>query len=480
MIPQFLISEYLKSIINNNTDGMQLSLEELRKKLYEKGVLTKDYIDDNLVLLYHKYDSPVTNELERECRSLVIDRTTFNIVSYSCETPRLNNEGMEFLIVNPTEKQEINTCYEGTFLSIFFHGEKWYIATRRCLNSKDSVLTNTNVSHYEMFQEVLTKAGYTDFDTFSSKLDKSKSYYFVLIHHKNKNTIDYTKFYGDNYAVACLITIRDLNMTELDIYNENFINDVIFVPEKLASIDDFANFNKSVKYGELPTSEGIVIKVWNSKMNKNNLVKLQNLNYQFAQVVGSNNNNIYKGYIYLYQNNKLIDYFSDTKLASKRKVVNPFNPSESYDVIGLIDSAFKVCTSELYELFKKLWSLKSGQHQNKELYETLPKEYKDIMFAIKGIYYKKKTMFYENKIDLETSYLRISDIYSYLKALSTDTFIAFLRMRKLMLNWNKTFCDVSVKCYSVHLKLCQILTKKLYPNITNDDLPPNKVLQQTS
>jgi hypothetical protein len=99
------------------------------------------------------------------------------------------------------------------------------------------------------------------------------------------------------------------------------------------------------------------------------------------------------------------------------------------------------------------------------------------MFAIRGIYYKKKTLLFEKKIDITSSYLRISDIYSYLKRLPPDTFIAFLRMRKLMLNLNKTFCDVSVKCYSVHLKLCQILTKKLYPNITNDDLPPNKVSQ---
>jgi hypothetical protein len=470
MNPQFLITEYLK---NTNAD---MTLEDLRKKLYEKGVLTKDYIDDNLVLLYHKYDSPITHELERECRSLVINRTTFEIISYSCETPRLNNEGMEFLITNPTEKQEINTCYEGTYLSVFYHSDKWYISTRRCLNSQESVLTDTTTSHYEMFLDVLTNAGYKDFNDFNSKLDKSKSYYFVLIHHKNKNTIDYSKMYGENYAVACLTTIRDLTMTELDINNQSFTNNIIFIPEKLASIDNFANFNKSVKYGELPISEGIVVKVWNTKMNKYNLVKLQNLNYQFAQVVGSNNN-IYKGYIYLYQNNKLIDYFSDPKLSSKRKVVNPFNTSETYDIIGLIDSAFKVCTSEIYELFKKLWSLNTGNHQNKELYETLPKEYKDVMFAIRGIYYKKKTLLFEKKIDITSSYLRISDIYSYLKRLPPDTFIAFLRMRKLMLNLNKTFCDVSVKCYSVHLKLCQILTKKLYPNITNDDLPPNKVSQ---
>jgi hypothetical protein len=381
---------------------------------------------------------------------------------------------MEFLIGNPTSSQIINPCYEGTYLSVFYYN-KWYISTRRCLNSQESVLNTSDNSHYDMFEDVLRKARYTDFNDFTTHLDKTKSYYFVLIHHKNKNTIDYSKLYGNNYAVACLTAIRDSNMKELELYNEEFTCDYIFTPKILDSIDEFANLNKTVKYDETPTSEGVVVKVWNTNMNKYNLVKLQNLNYQFAQVLGSSNN-IFKGFVYLYQNNKLIDYLSDPKLLSKRKVVNPFNTSESYDIIGVVDSAFKVCTSELFELFKKLWSLKSGSHQNKELYDILPKEYKDVMFAIKGIYYKKKTLLFEKKIDIEASFLRINDIYSYLKALPTDTFIAFLRMRKLMFNWNKSFSDISVKCDSVHLKLCAIITNKLYPNITNDDFPPTKTL----
>jgi hypothetical protein len=42
-----------------------------------------------------------------------------------------------------------------------------------------------------------------------------------------------------------------------------------------------------------------------------------------------------------------------------------------------------------------LWSLKDGKQQNKYLYNILPKEYKDILFGIKGLYYKKKSLKYE-------------------------------------------------------------------------------------
>ena len=52
--PQFLITSYLEA---------PSSLEELRKKLFEKGVLSKDYLEEGLMLLYHKFDTPITNDV---------------------------------------------------------------------------------------------------------------------------------------------------------------------------------------------------------------------------------------------------------------------------------------------------------------------------------------------------------------------------------------------------------------------------------
>ena len=490
--PQFLITTYLNSNQGN--------LEELRKKLFDKGVLTKDYMDSNLMLIYHKYDSPITSELERECRSLIIDRTTLKIISYSCETPRLNKEGMDYLIshTSDSDKQIINPCFEGTYLSVFNYNSKWYVSTRRCLDSQESVFNQAQQnqkSHYDMFEDVIRKAGFNGFNDFSSKLDPTNSYYFVLIHHQNKHVIDYSKMFGKDYARICLTTIRDSEMRELNIYENKFDfasydnSGLIFVPEKLSSIEEFANLNKIVNYTEQPESEGIVVRVWDNTENKYRLIKLQSMNYQFSMVMGSERN-IFKGLVYLYQNDKLVEYFTQNPNTTNiKKITNPINTSESYDTVGTVDAVFKVCTSELFELFKILWSLKTGQHQNKELYEMLPKEYKDIMFAIRGMYYKKKAQLHSyNKEtvtanDIKNTHLKISDIYNHLKTVSTDTFIAFLRMRKLMFNWVKNehsnkvlgdFGSISNHCDKVHVKLCAIFTNKLYPNIMPNDVPPQK------
>ena len=537
-IPHFLINDLLENYKNDNKNDYNNNenIQKLKKTLFEKGVLTKEFVDDELMLLYHKYNSPITTELERECRSLIIDMKTLKIKSYSCESPRLNKEGMDFILLNSFEKQIITTCYEGTYLSLFNHNNKWYISTRRCLDSNKSIfinditqlsLTEKDQSHYNMFEEILKKANYENFDNFCSKLDKNKSYYFVLIHHQNKHTIDYTAHFGKNYGRACLTSIRDSNMCELDIYNSSLqlteqafpygetqqdgsVN-ILFIPTKhdsIQSFDSFCNFNKSFKYDftAIPESEGIIIRIWSSKLNKYNLIKLQNASYQFAQVVGTEQN-IFKGILYLYQLDKLVDYFASNSSNSNNssnsgnlnihnfnKMINPLNTNESYDTVGIVDAVFKVCTSELFELFKILWSLKNGQHQNKDLYNLLPKEYKDIMFGIRGIYYKKKSVNHKKDSkdvtlnDIKSSYLKINDVYNYLKNLPIEQLIAFIRMRKLMFNWvkqcptNNALKDFNLiwnYCDKVQLKLCAIFTNKLYPNIMPNDIPPQKNLIET-
>jgi hypothetical protein len=78
---------YVNDLINNNPE-----LESLRTELYKKNILSKDYVDENLFLIYHKFDQQSNTDLDKECRSLVLDRNTKKIVSFSCETPILNTE----------------------------------------------------------------------------------------------------------------------------------------------------------------------------------------------------------------------------------------------------------------------------------------------------------------------------------------------------------------------------------------------------
>jgi hypothetical protein len=476
---------YIKDVINKFSE-----LNDFRAELFKKNILTKDYIDENLFLIYNKFDQPSNSQLTKECRSIILDRNTKNIVSFSCETPLLNSQALEYLLLNQHGEQIITKCYEGTLLSIFFNNDKWYVSTRRCLNSEESVWGEK--SHFKMFMEVLEKSDYESFSSFTDKLSKDKCYYFVLIHHQNKNIVDYDSEFGKEYKKLCLVFLKEREtQKDLDLYNYNtsqLLDDNIFIAEKFNNLEDFDALNKKDMYSLPPKSEGVVIKVFDTKMNRYKLLKLQTVNYQFAKSTGSEKN-IFMGLIHLYQNDKLVDFINQSQ--NLKKIVNPLNTYESYDSIGAIDGLFKVCTSELFELFRVLWDIKNGTHLNNELYKLLPKEYKDILFGIRGLYYKKKATNFENKMktsdnkmkDSKTHYLQIKDIYQFLKTVPTENFCALLKMRKLMFNWVKVnpsvldFGKISTKCDKVHLKLTAIYTNKLFPNIMPDDLPPNPNVQ---
>jgi hypothetical protein len=46
----FLISDYI-------SQNQQSNIDDLRENLFKKGILSKDYEDENLVLLYNRYEN---------------------------------------------------------------------------------------------------------------------------------------------------------------------------------------------------------------------------------------------------------------------------------------------------------------------------------------------------------------------------------------------------------------------------------------
>lgn len=451
-MPKFLISNYLSNAKSDDIEG-------LRKYLIENSMMTKDYPEEGLILVYHKFDIPSLTEVERECRSLVLDRSNLKIVAYSCETPLMNMQGMDLVLAKQEKQPIVTECWEGSLLSMYKFNNKWYVSSRRCLDAKMSKIGET-YNLYDLMLEVLQNSGYETFSDFTDELNQEMSYYWVLLHYKNKHTIDYTSRLGDNYTKLCLISMRDSQMNEMDMPLEDqpYLGKNIFVSPQKEFSDIARNSTFSLEdFDNNPTTEGLAIKVWNEEMNKYNLVKLQTPHFQYNQHA----NNKMKGLVYLYQNGMLAEYLkTHPELV---KVQNPTNPLQSYDVIGVVDSAFKASSSELFELFKLLWSIQNGQRipEAQGLYESLPKEYRDMLYGIKGVYYRKKAEFYKNEV--KNHHLKTGDIYNYLKSLSTDTLTQFWKVRKTMMESEQRviFPQIQSYCDKIQLKLFAILITKL-------------------
>ena len=452
----FLLHSYIKDFDNEHIKNMQ-------EKLFSLGVLSKDYADENLILLYNKYGNENKAPLELECRSVVINRTDFNIENYSCITPIYNGNAMNYLMMNQDKEKEIFVCYEGSLLSLFHFNGVWYFSSRRNLMK---VTDTTENPHFKMFCSVIEQDGF-NINTFIEKLNTNLTYHFVLIHHQNKNIINYEKSFGKDYKKLCFIFAREKGSNK-EINSEDlnclFLTDNIFLPKKVESIENFDETNTGELTGE-PTDEGIIVKI------NNKVLKLQNIQYQFYKAIGPEKN-LYRGFIHLYQNNKLGDYFKNNENTMKyNKIVNPIKTDESFDTMGTIDAVFKVITKELFQLFNTLWDINTGAHKNKDVYNILSNEYRVMMYNIRKLYFINKK---------KGNTITFKNVYFYLKSLDVNVFEKFMRSRKLMLNlvrkesknsavqdFGKT-TNIEKKMLN---KLCAIYTSKMFPEIMPDDLP---------
>ena len=112
-----LLSNYINNSDNTNID-------QLKQNLFKLGILTKDYHEDNMILLYNKYESRNKAPIELECRSVIINRETFEIVCYTCPTPIYNMDAVNYMLRYPSSTKEIFQCYEGSLLSLFNYNSK--------------------------------------------------------------------------------------------------------------------------------------------------------------------------------------------------------------------------------------------------------------------------------------------------------------------------------------------------------------------
>lgn len=472
------------------------TFEQLKNKLHDisNNIVIKEYEDSNLVLIANNYTKDIQHltDLEKECRSVIIDKETLEVIHYTYDNIYYNEDAKNYLlsICSGDERYTITIqeCFEGTLLSVYNYNDKWMISTRKCLDANESKWNNDK-THYELFLEVIEE----DFDTFTKRLNPDYCYLFVLVHHENKNIIhndknivDYTRYLGDSYKNIVHILSRKRSTHE----EVNVTNPVLFTEKHERIIhpqvyEDYSKLDEENSKEEISlplTIEGLVVKVFDNETGKSAILKLQTNTYQMMSSLNPNNNNIYKSFVELYQHDKLrkhLEYFSDNA-----KIKNPLFSEEPYDTLGVVDATFKVITSELLELFKALY-LRGISHRDRELYDILPKEYKTVLYRMRGIFFQKRENYYKNlnkddeereTKDMRKINLQINDIYQLLKSYNTKELLDLMYARKVMKhtadNYSSTgalapvyqrFRNISSKMDRISLKMIAILLNNMYP-----------------
>lgn len=361
---------------------------------------TKDM--DNLFMLY--YIEPIVSkkqnrekelvDLENSVKSLICCKTTLKPICSQNNKIIYNDDVINLINNSKWENIEFYECFEGTILMVYNHDDKWYVSTRRCIESNKS-LWNKNKSYYDMFIETID-----DKFTFDD-LDKNVCYQFILVHHQNKNIIMYNFQNDSEYKKLYLASANEkftMNRVECNINGVINVNKLSFdnldqVYEKLNKISENDEKNKVL------STEGYIVRIYDDDRKSFIVCKLQTEIYQKIAKIKPNNNNIHQNYLELYQKDNLKQYLA-------------YYGSNDKNILRRTDLAVQNMTTEILKLYYL-----TRHKKNQNIYQNLTNQYKKVLYNIHGLYINNKKSSYqsgENDV-MEDQAINFNDVYQYLK-----------------------------------------------------------------
>lgn len=197
MKPQLKIQEYLRS---------GKTLVTLKSEL---GIEYNEY--GSLVILnYSQIDSPKTDPIVLECRGLILEKDSWDVICYPLK--RFFNHGE---VLEITESFDFNKAVgleklDGTMVSLFNYKDQWLMSTRGVIENT-SYVGMADITFKELFNK--TAEQYPDF---WKNLDKQYTYCFELTALENRVVTIYHERSLHLILMRDVETLKELSIGEFN------------------------------------------------------------------------------------------------------------------------------------------------------------------------------------------------------------------------------------------------------------------------
>lgn len=146
----------------------------------EFGISVK-FVDDLAVLNYNQIESPKTHPIVIECRSLILNKNTLEVVSRSFDRFFNLGEALNVMPVIDWSKAEVFEKVDGSLIKIYYHKDKWQVATRGTayaesdcmgygITFRELVFKALGVTNDEEFQSLMHQANLSTYETYIFEL----------------------------------------------------------------------------------------------------------------------------------------------------------------------------------------------------------------------------------------------------------------------------------------------------------------------
>jgi len=404
------IELFLKEV-KDYAEANSISNEEsfstlLKTKHYWPALQWKKFYDrSGLVLLHNTYkrtDVDAFEALYNECRSVVLDLNAplgeNIVVTLANPIPeRVIDTQYKSLML---DSDVCNVSYEGTVISVYEYGGKWYFGTSSCPSVDTSRYFHPTKRHGTMFDEALQEM-FPDIlpddsndmavdndahdaltpdaiqkkhkqalrNAFTHLLNPSKAYFFVLVHHENQHIMDYTETFGANYKKLIHIMTRDKISKQEDVLPE-----AVFAPyaRTILYAQTFETPEIAMEWLEKnPSAYGIIVKRHDGKLLK---ISHEQVTHREQEDLG--NPNPWMNMLWVYIQNKPHYHVNDY---IKKYCPNIAYPVDNYGrvlapvyMIHTVICTIRDCLYQCYRYTTRYYPQYNRWKMNKVLDEQLP------------------------------------------------------------------------------------------------------------
>jgi len=166
---------------------------------------------DNLILFkYVQFASDFSLDLVKECRGIILERNTWEVVCRPFD--KFFNFGEKEAFLIKFSNSYVMEKVDGSLIKLYFYDKEWRVATNGTIDASDAATSgDENVTFKDLFFDVMSEK---KFKKFTSKLNTNFTYLFELIHPLSRVIVNY----GDKKELV-LVGIRTNSGGDLDIFH---------------------------------------------------------------------------------------------------------------------------------------------------------------------------------------------------------------------------------------------------------------------
>jgi len=419
------------NINNGNETYANCLIKVLKKHHLWPSMQVKKFKNNYLVLLHNTYqrdDVSRFKQLYDQCRSLVLDFsqnefTNANnvVVSYSNNIPERIQ--IEDYVKNMQANDKYQEAIDGTMITVYYFGDQWHFGTSCCTDAYLSKFGNSNKSHGHLFNEVLLTYFHQHFtseeintndptliaqisqrlrDMFTSHLDTTLAYEFVVVHYENIHIIDYSTLLGQAYkSIYHINTKNRQTLEEMDIYTDK---PLLCLGVKYATC--YNNLNDAYNDMQTANNYGFIAKTYTQ--NGVHLYKISPKEIELKESTDPCNPNVWHNILTVYMKNKKEYKINDyIKMYAPNLQLPNDDKGKPLDPTYLIHTMISTLKDVLYNLYiaTTTYNSKSKKFRmNKELDQQFPPV---IRFHLAQLRYRQQ---FEHSAGL----IKPKDVYYYL------------------------------------------------------------------